>query len=44
MAGVILHQTQRNKTDEHMGVEALLPWIYKQGLARIPTGGGMARP
>jgi hypothetical protein len=36
MASVILHQTQRNKTDEHMGVEALLPGIYKQGLARIP--------
>jgi len=36
MAGVILHQTQRNKTDEHMGVEALLPGIFKQGLARIP--------
>ena len=36
MASVILHQTQRNKTDETMGVEALLPGIYKQGLARIP--------
>jgi hypothetical protein len=36
MTSVILHQTQRNKSDEHMGVEALLPGIYKQGLARIP--------
>jgi hypothetical protein len=36
MASVILHKTQRNKTDEQTGVEALLPGIYKQGLARIP--------
>ena len=36
MANTILHRTGLNKTDERTGVEALLPGIYKQGLARIP--------
>jgi hypothetical protein len=35
-AGVILHQTQRNKNDEQTGVEALLPPLYRQGLIRLP--------
>jgi hypothetical protein len=36
MASTILHKTGLNKHDEAMGVAALLPGIYKQGLARIP--------
>jgi len=34
-AGVILHQTQRNKWDEQTGIEALLPPLYRQGLKRL---------
>lgn len=40
MASTILQKTQRNKTDLNMGVEALLPGIYKQGLVRIPLRHG----
>jgi len=39
-AAVILHQTQRNKWDEATGVEALLPPLYRQGLARLPKKHG----
>jgi hypothetical protein len=36
-AGVVLHQTQRNKNDEQTGVEALLPPLYRQGPKTPPT-------
>ena len=37
-AGLLLPLLElRNKTDEHTGVEALLPGLYKQGLVRIPN-------
>jgi hypothetical protein len=38
--GVILHKTGQNKNDERMGVEALLPPLYRQGLKRLPRKRG----
>lgn len=34
------HQTQRNKTDPKLGVEALLPGLYRDGMKRIPRKHG----
>jgi hypothetical protein len=36
MVEVWAHQTQKNKTDENFGVEALLPSRYKSGRKRLP--------
>jgi hypothetical protein len=33
---VIAHETQRNKHDPELGVEALLPPLYRAGLKRLP--------
>jgi hypothetical protein len=33
---VIPHSTQKNKTDVKLGVEALLPGLYRDGMKRIP--------
>jgi len=37
---VISHQTQKNKTDPKLGVEALLPGLYRDGMKRIPRRRG----
>ncbi len=37
---VIAHQTQKNKTDPKLGVEALLPGLYRSGMKRIPRKRG----
>jgi hypothetical protein len=37
---VIPHKTGLNKIDQEMGVEALLPPLYRQGLKRIPRKPG----
>ena len=34
---VVPHTTSRNKLDEHMGVEALLPPLWRSGSVRLPT-------
>jgi len=34
---VIPHQTHRNKLDENLGVEALLPPLWRSGRVRLPT-------
>lgn len=34
---VVPHTTARNKLDEHMGVEALLPPLWRSGSVRLPT-------
>lgn len=34
---VIPHQTTRNKLDENLGVEALLPPLWRSGRIRLPT-------
>jgi len=40
---VIPHETQRNKNDEHIGVDALMPMIYRSGMKRLPRAGVDAR-
>jgi len=37
---VIAHETQKNKTDRELGVESLLPMVYKRGLKRLPRKQG----
>lgn len=40
LVSVIEHQTQKNKADPDFGVEALLPMVYKTGMARLPAKHG----
>jgi hypothetical protein len=37
---IVPHTTGRNKIDDNLGVEALLPPVYRAGLVRIPYGQG----
>jgi len=37
---VIPHQTQKNKTDSKLGVQALLPGVYRDGMKRLPRKRG----
>ena len=38
---VIPHETQRNKTDPELGVEALMPNRYRTGMKHLPKGRGI---
>jgi hypothetical protein len=37
MVNIIPHTTHRNKFDEKLGIEALLPPLYRSGAVRLPT-------
>lgn len=37
MLNIIPHTTHRNKFDEKLGIEALLPPLYRTGAVRLPT-------